>query len=79
VALLPALPVGAPVAGLSYGLYRLSYRGALQGTEKEIRTMLAAVGGAVRAQEVFGQRPGAVAERQGGRTAQRDTDPPLIA
>jgi hypothetical protein len=54
---LPGLPVAlAGVAG-SYGLYRLSYRGALKGAEKEIRAMLQAVSGSVRAAQVFGAPP----------------------
>jgi hypothetical protein len=58
---LGGLAVGAPVlaagAAVSYGLYRLSYRGALAGTEKEIRLMLQAVGGNVRAAQLFGAPP----------------------
>lgn len=68
VALLPALPVGAALAALSYGLYRLSYRGALRGTEQEVRKMLEAVGGSVRAAEVFGPG-GTAAWHEGGQVS----------
>jgi hypothetical protein len=57
LAVAAGLPVAAAAAAASYGLYRLSYRGALRGMEKEIRLMLQAVGGNVRAAQVFGAPP----------------------
>jgi predicted Ser/Thr protein kinase len=51
---LPALPIAAVAALGAYGLFRLSYRGALKGTEEEIRKMLLAVASATRAAQVFG-------------------------
>ena len=61
--LVGAMPFALPVAGvaavLGYGLYRYSYRGALAGAEKEIRAMLQAVAGSLRAAELFGAPPSA--------------------
>jgi hypothetical protein len=61
LAVAAGLPVAAAAAAASYGLYRLSYRGALRGMEKEIRLMLQAVGGNARAAQVFGAPPPAPA------------------
>jgi hypothetical protein len=57
VAVLGVLPVAAVAATGSYALYRLSYRSALKGAAEEIRRMLEAVGGSVRAAQVFGVSP----------------------
>ncbi|HEX5634573.1 MAG TPA: serine/threonine-protein kinase [Gemmatimonadales bacterium] len=57
MALLPAAPVALAAAAGSYGLYRLSYRGALKGASREIDQMLLSVERALRLQQVFGGTP----------------------
>jgi predicted Ser/Thr protein kinase len=57
VAPLVALGGLAVGAASSYAGFRLSYRGALKGTEEELRGMLEAVGRSLRAQQVFGVAP----------------------
>jgi predicted Ser/Thr protein kinase len=52
--MLPAVPIAAAAVAISYGLFRLSYRGALRSTEEEISKMLMAVASAARAAQVFG-------------------------
>ena len=55
----PLVALGAVAVGAasSYAGFRLSYRGALKGTEQELREMLLAVGRSLRAQQVFGVAP----------------------
>jgi eukaryotic-like serine/threonine-protein kinase len=57
--LAPLVALGGLAVGAasSYAGFRLSYRGALKGTEQELREMLEAVGRSLRAQQVFGVAP----------------------